>query len=141
MLHFHKPFFRFLFYGYFLQCAEQQEAFEHFKTILTTFPLFLHFPDPSVLFILSMDDSLIRIVDVLKQQTSSGLKVCHYRFRLLSDTKCCYSAIERETLAIWWYLSELCSCIANSSVFIETDHEPLSNMQKKLTFRNKRVDN
>ena len=63
--------------------AEQQEAFEHFKTILTTFPLFLHFPDPSVLFILSMDDSLIRIVDVLKQQISSGLKVCHYRSRVI----------------------------------------------------------
>ena len=121
--------------------AEQQEAFEHFKTILTTFPLFLHFPDLSVLFILSMDDSLIRIVDVLKQQTSSGLKVCHYRSRLLSDTECCYSAIERETLTICWCLNELCSYIASSSVFIETDHETLSNMHKKPTFRNKRVDN
>ena len=121
--------------------AEQQEAFEHFKTILTTCPLFLHFPDLSVPFILSTDDSLTRIADVLKQQTSSGLKVCYYRSRLLSDTECCYSAIERETLTIWWCLNELCSCIASSSVFIETDHEPLSNMHKKLTFRNKRVDN
>ena len=63
--------------------AEQQEAFEHFKRILTTFPLFLRFPDPSVSFILSTDDSLIRIADVLKQQTSSGLKVCHYRSRVI----------------------------------------------------------
>ena len=46
--------------------AEQQEAFEHFKTILTTFPLFLHFPDPSVPFILSTNDSLTQIADVLK---------------------------------------------------------------------------
>ena len=59
----------------------------------------------------------------------------------MSDTECCYSAIEREALAIWWCLNELCSCIASSSVVIETDHEPLSNMHKKLTFRNKRVDN
>ena len=59
----------------------QQEAFEHFKTIWTTFPLFLHFPDPSVSFIVSTDDSLIRIADVLKQQTSSGLKICYYRSR------------------------------------------------------------
>ena len=121
--------------------AEQQEAFEHFKTILTIFPLFLHFPDPSVPFILSTEDSLTRIVDVLKQQTSSGLKVCYYRSRLLSDTECCYSAIERETLAICWCLNELCSYISSSSVFIETDHEPLSNMHKKRTFSNKRVDN
>ena len=121
--------------------AEQQEAFEYFKTILTAFRLFLHFPEPSVSFIRSTDDRLTRIADVLKQQTSSGLKVCHYRSRLLSDTECCYSAIERETLTICWYLNELCSYIASSSVFIETDHEPLSNMHKKRTFRNKRVDN
>ena len=81
--------------------AEQQEAFEHFKTILTTFPIFLYFPDPSVPFILSTHDSLTRIAGVLKQQTSSGLKVCDYRSRLFSDTACCYSTIERETLAIW----------------------------------------
>ena len=111
--------------------AEQQEAFEHFKTILTTFPLFLHFPDPSVSFSLSTDASLIRIADVLKQQTSSGLKVCYYRSRLLSDTECYYSTFERETLATCWCLNELCSYIASSSVFIETDHEPLSNMHKK----------
>ena len=78
--------------------AEQQEAFKHFKTILTTFPLFLRFPDPSVPFILSTEDSLTRIADVLKQETSSGLKVFYYRSWLLSDTECCYSAIERETL-------------------------------------------
>ena len=86
--------------------ADQQEAFEHFKTILTTLPLFLHFPDPSVPFILSPNDSLTRIADVLKQQTSSELKVCFYRSRFLSDKECCYSAIERETLAICWCLNE-----------------------------------
>ena len=67
--------------------AEQQEAFEHFKMILTTSPLFLHFPDPSAPFILSTDASLTRIAGVLKQQTSSGLKVCYYKSRLLSDTE------------------------------------------------------
>ena len=111
------------------------------KIILTTFPLFLHFPDPSVPFILSKDDSLTRIANVLKQQTSSSLKICYYKSRLLSDTECCYSAIERETLAICWCLNELCSYIASSSVFIEIDHEPLSNMHKKCTFRNKPFDN
>ena len=121
--------------------VEQQEAFEHFKTILTTFSLFLHFPDPSVSFILSTNYGLTPITNVLKQQTSSVLKVCYYRSRLLSDTECCYSAIERETLAICWCLKELCSYIASPSVFIEIDHEPLSDMHKKLTFRNKRVDN
>ena len=108
---------------------------------MTIPPLFPHFSDLSVSFILSTDNSLTWTTDVLKQQTSSSLKICYYRSRLLSDTECCYSAIERETLAICWCLNELRSYISSSSVFIETDHEPLSNMHKKRTFRNKRVDN
>ena len=88
-----------------------------------------------------MDDSLTRIADVLKQQTSSGLKVCYYRSQLLSDIECCDSAIELETLAICWCLNELRSYIASSFAFIETDHEPLFNMHKKCTFHNKPFDN
>ena len=103
--------------------------------------LSLHFPDPSVPFILCTHDSLTRIADVLKQQTSSGLKVCFYRSRLLSDTECRYSAVERETLAICWCFDKSRSYTASSSIFIETDHEPLFNMDKKRTFRNKHVDN
>ena len=120
---------------------EQQAAFEQFKVILTTAPLFLHFPDPSVPFILSTDASLTRIAGVLKQNTPTGLKVCYYKSRLLSDTERRYSATEREALAIYWCLDQLRSCIGTSSVLIETDHAPLSNMHKKYTFRNKRIDN
>ncbi|CAF4081208.1 unnamed protein product, partial [Rotaria magnacalcarata] len=120
---------------------EQQAAFEQFKTILTTSPLFLHFPDPSVPFILSTDASLTRIAGVLKQNTSSGLKMCYYKSRLLSDIEQRYSATEREALAIYWCLDQLRSYIGGSSVLIETDHQPLSNMHKKHSFRNKRIDN
>ncbi|CAF2925404.1 unnamed protein product [Rotaria sp. Silwood2] len=114
--------------------AEQQAAFDQFKMILTTSSLFLHFPDPSVPFILSTDASLIRITSVLKQQTSTGLKVCHYKFCLLSDIERRYSATEREALAIYWCLDQLRPDIASSSVLIETDHAPLSNMHKKIRF-------
>ncbi|CAF4410957.1 unnamed protein product, partial [Rotaria magnacalcarata] len=120
---------------------EQQAAFEQFKTILTTSPLFLHFPDPSVPFILSTDASLTRIAGVLKQNTSNGLKVCYYKSRLLSDIEQRYSATEREALAIYWCLDQLRTYIGGSSVLIETDHQPLSNMHKKHSFRNKRIDN
>ena len=120
--------------------AEQQAAFEHFKKILTTAPLFLHFPDPSLPFILSTDASLTRIAGVLKQNTSAGLKICYYKSRLLSDTERRYSATEREALAICWCLDQLRPCISSSSVLIETDHQPLSNMHKKYSFRNKRID-
>ncbi|CAF1483144.1 unnamed protein product [Rotaria sordida] len=121
--------------------AEQQAAFEQFKNILTTAPLFLHFPDPSVPFILSTDASLTRIAGVLKQQTSTGLKVCYYKSRLLSDTERRYSTTEREALAIYWCVDQLRPYITGSSVIIETDHEPLSNMHKKHNFGNKRIDN
>jgi hypothetical protein len=121
--------------------TEQQAAFEEFKTILTTAPLFLHFLDPSVPFILSTDASLTRIAGVLKQQTSIGLKICYYKSRLLSDLERQYSANECEALAICWCLDQLRSCIGNSSILIETDHKPLFNMHKKHTFRNKRIDN
>ncbi|CAF5140136.1 unnamed protein product, partial [Rotaria sp. Silwood1] len=79
---------------------EQQAAFEEFKKILTTAPLFLHFPDPLVPFILSTDASLTLIAGVLKQQTSTGLKTCYYKSRLLADIERRYSATEREALAI-----------------------------------------
>jgi hypothetical protein len=121
--------------------AEQQAAFEQFKKILTTAPLFLHFPDPSLSFILSTDASLTRIAGVLKQNTSTGLKICYYKSRLLSDTERRYSATEREALAICWCLDQLRPCIGSSSILIETDHQPLSNMHKNYTFRNKRIDN
>lgn len=121
--------------------AEQQAAFEQFKKILTTAPLFLHFPDPSLPFTLSTDASLTRIAGVLKQNPPSGLKVCYYKSRLLSDTERRYSATEREALAICWCLEQLRPCIGGSSILIQTDHEPLSNMHKNYTFRNKRIDN
>ncbi|CAF4626058.1 unnamed protein product, partial [Rotaria sp. Silwood2] len=121
--------------------AEQQAAFEQFKTILTTSPLFLHFPDPSLPFILSTDASLTRIAGVLKQNSSTGVKICYYKSRLLSDIERRYSTTEREALAIYWCLDQLRPCIGTSSVIIETDHQPLTNMHKKYNFRNKRIDN
>ncbi|CAF1523718.1 unnamed protein product [Adineta ricciae] len=121
--------------------AEQQLAFDEFKRILTSAPLFLHFPDPSLPFILSTDASLTRIAGVLKQDTPAGLKVCYYKSRLLSATEQRYSTTEREALAICWCLEQLRSCIGTSSIVIETDHQPLANMHKNYNFRNKRIDN
>ncbi|CAF1497807.1 unnamed protein product [Adineta ricciae] len=120
---------------------EQQTAFEQFKKILTSDPLFLHFPDPSLPFIVSTDASLTRIAGVLKQDTPTGLKICYYKSRLLSTTEQRYSTTEGEALAICWCLEQLRPCIGTSSIVIETDHQPLANMHKKYTLRNKRIDN
>ncbi|CAF4243720.1 unnamed protein product, partial [Didymodactylos carnosus] len=120
---------------------EQQDAFDQFKSILTSAPLFLDFPDRSVPFILSTDASELRIAGVLKQKTVDGLKICYYKSRLLNDTERRYSATEREALAIYWCLTELRNYIGDSEIIIETDHKPLVNMHKKKNYGNKRIDN
>lgn len=120
---------------------EQQDAFDKFKSILTSAPLFLDFPDQSAPFVLSTDASNLRIAGVLKQITSDGLKICYYKSRLLNDTESRYSTTEREALAIYWCLTELRNYIGDSKITIETDHKPLVNMHKKKNYGNKRIDN
>ena len=120
---------------------EQQDAFDKFKSILTSAPLFLDFPDRSVPFILSTDASDLRIAGILKQNTTDGLKICYYKSRLLNDTESRYSTTEREALAIYWCLIELRNYIGDSEIIIETDHKPLVNMHKKKNYGNKRIDN
>ena len=48
------------------QHTKQQASFEKFKKIPTTSSLFLHYPDPSLPFVISTDASLPRIAGVLK---------------------------------------------------------------------------
>jgi hypothetical protein len=120
---------------------EQQDAFDKFKVILTSAPLFLDFPDRSVPFILSTDASDVRIAGVLKQKTNDGLKICYYKSRLLNNAESRYSATEREALAIYWCLNELRNFLGDTEISIETDHKPLVNMHRKKNYGNKRIDN
>jgi hypothetical protein len=115
-------------------------AFEKFKQILTTPPLFLNFPDRSTPFIHSTDASKVRVGGVLKQVVNGDLKVNYYLSRLLSQTETRYSTTDREALAIMWCLDKLRYYIGDSLVTIDTDHQPLINVHKKLNFGNKRVD-
>lgn len=124
----------------FFWAEEQQLAFEKFKEILTTPPLFLNFPEISTPFILSTDASKVRVGGVLKQMVNGVLKVNYYLSRLLSETESRYSTTEREALAIMWCLDKLRYYMGDSLVTIETDHKPLVNFHKKLNFGSKRVD-
>ena len=124
----------------FFWAAEQQLAFEKFKQILTTPPLFLNFPDKTTSFILSTDASKVRVGGVLKQMVNGHLKINYYLSRLLSQTESRYSTTEREALAIMWCLDKLRYYIGDSLVTIETDHKPLANFHRKLNFGSKRVD-
>ena len=120
---------------------DQQTAFEQLKSILTTAPLFLNFPDHSIPFILSTDASDHRIAGVLKQKLGDKMKICYYKSRLLNTVERRYSTTKREALAIYWCLSELRNYIGDSQIIIETDHKPLVNMHRKKSFGNKRIDN
>ena len=120
---------------------EQQMAFDKFKSILTSAPLFLDFPDRSVPFVLSTDASEVRIAGILKQFTNDGMKICYYKSRLLTDIERRYSTTEREALAVYWCIMELRNYIADTPITVETDHEPLVNMHRKNNFRNRRIDN
>ncbi|CAF1523812.1 unnamed protein product [Adineta ricciae] len=125
----------------FMWGPDQQKAFEQLKSILTTAPLFLDFPDHSFPFILSTDASDYRIAGILKQNLDGQMKICYYKSRLLNDVERRYSTTEREALAIYWCLNELRNYIGDSGITIETDHKPLVNMHRKKAFGNKRIDN
>ncbi|CAF4355389.1 unnamed protein product, partial [Rotaria sp. Silwood2] len=119
---------------------EQQAAFNEFKHILTTYPLFLEYPDLSTPFILTTDASDIGIGGILRQDTPHGTKINYFKSRVLNDTEHKYDTFEKEALAIYWCLTELRSYIGDSDIIVETDHKPLENFHKKQ-INNKRVMN
>ncbi|CAF3196869.1 unnamed protein product [Rotaria socialis] len=119
---------------------DQQHSFDEFKRILTTYPLFLEYPDSSTPFVLTTDASGIGIGGILRQDTPSGTKINYFKSRVLDDTERKYDTIEQEALAIFWCISELRSYIGDSDFIVETDHKPLENFHKKQ-INNKRVMN
>ena len=119
---------------------EQQNAFENFKQVLTTYPLFLEYPDLSTPFTLTTDASDIGVGGILRQDTPTGTKINYFKSRILTDTERRYDTFEKEALAIYWCISELRSYIGDSNFIVETDHKPLENFHLKQ-INNKRVMN
>ncbi|CAF4841065.1 unnamed protein product, partial [Rotaria sp. Silwood2] len=75
--------------------------------LLTTYPLFLEYPDLSTPFVLTTDASDIGIGGILRQDTPHGTKINYFKSRALDDTERKYDTIEKEALAIFWCISEL----------------------------------
>ncbi|CAF1202737.1 unnamed protein product [Didymodactylos carnosus] len=100
---------------------EQQDAFDRFKHLLTTEPLFLQYPDPTAPFILSTDASIIGISGILRQTTQHDTRICYYKSRTLSDTEKRYDPMGREELAMYWSIQQLREYIGDSYFSIETD--------------------
>ncbi|CAF4297932.1 unnamed protein product, partial [Rotaria sordida] len=51
---------------------DQQHSFDEFKHIITIYPLFLEYPDPSTPFVLTTNASDVGIGDILRQDTPHG---------------------------------------------------------------------
>ncbi|CAF4500057.1 unnamed protein product, partial [Rotaria sp. Silwood2] len=95
---------------------DQQQSFDEFKRLLTTYPLFLEYPDLSTPFVLTTDASDIGIGGILRQDTPHGTKINYFKSRALDDTE------------------------HDSNFIVETDHKPLENFHNKQ-INNKRVMN
>ncbi|CAF4363975.1 unnamed protein product, partial [Rotaria sordida] len=114
---------------------DQQHSFDEFKHIITIYPLFLEYPDPSTPFVLTTNASDVGIGDILRQDTPHGAKINNFKSRVLNDTERKYDTFEKEALAIYWCINELQSYIGDSNFIVETDHKPLEN------FHNKQINN
>ena len=119
---------------------DQQQSFDEFERILTTYPLFLEYPDLSNPFVLTTDASDIGIGGILRQDTPNGTKINYFKSHVLNDIERNYDTMEKEALAIYWCISELRSYIGDSNFIVETDHKPLENCHRKQ-INNKRVMN
>jgi transposase InsO family protein len=117
----------------------QSHAFNELRSIITSQPLVLDFPDATSPMILSTDASDIGVGAVLRQDTPSGPRVLYYFSQMLTPSQRKYATIEREALAIGLAISKLRPYLLGRPFRIETDHCPLCNFHRQGS-RNRRVD-
>ena len=115
------------------------EAFQQLKHLLTTGPLFLHFPVAQYPLILSTDASNVAIGGVLQQDINGDLRNLYYHSQLMSPCQRRYSTIEKEALAILKCFERMRPYIIGRDIILMTDHCPLCNIMQK-TVKNNRVD-
>ena len=79
----------------------QSQAFHQLKDMLTTQPLFLHFPADGLPLILTTDTSDFGIGGVLQQDVGGKIYYLYYHSQLMTPCQRKYSTIEKEALAIY----------------------------------------
>ncbi len=116
----------------------QSQAFQKLKEMLTTEPLFLHYPVDDTPIILTTDASGIGIGGVLQQEINGEMRNLYYHSQLLTPCERKYSTIEKEALAIYKCISRMRSFLLGRDIIIMTDHCPLCHIMTK-TVNNARV--
>ena len=107
--------------------SEQQAAFEKIKTILTTLPVLTYFNKDKD-HIIQTDASKTGLSPVLLQEGQPLV----YASRLLADTECRYSNIERELLGVIFRLERMDHYTFEKSITVETDHQHSQAYEKRL---------
>ena len=108
--------------------APQQRAFERIKNLLCKAPV-LQMPDIARSFIMQADASEVGIGVVLLQENEDGVFPVMYASKKLLPRERNYSAIECECLAIVFAV-KFQNYIYGRELIIQTDHQPLSCIQK-----------
>ncbi|CAM4795211.1 unnamed protein product [Rotaria magnacalcarata] len=117
----------------------QSKAFHQLKELLTTEPLFLHFPVDDLPLILTTDASDIGIGGVLQQEVNGQLRNLYYHSQVITPCQRKYSTIEKEALAMYKCLDRICSFVLGRTIIIMTDHCPLCYIMQK-SIKNNRVN-
>ena len=104
---------------------KETNAFKQLKEALTTTPILIT-PDFNKPFILQTDASNTAIGAVLSQHTADGEHPVAFLSKKLLPREQNYSTIEKELLAIVWAVSSLSYYLDGRKFIIETDHNPLT---------------
>ncbi|CAF3914584.1 unnamed protein product [Rotaria magnacalcarata] len=117
----------------------QTQAFKQLKQLLTSAPLFLHYPVADKPLILTTDASGTGIGGVLQQDIGGHLHNVYYHSQLLTACERKYSTIEKEALSIYKCFIRMRPLLLGRQIAIMTDHCPLCHIMTK-TVNNARVD-
>lgn len=109
---------------------EQEKAFQHLKSVLTTHPV-LQYYDPELPIRISSDASQNGLGAVILQCSDSTWKPVAYASRALTAAETRYAQIEKELLSITFACERFHQFIYGSTVEAETDHKPLISIFRK----------
>ena len=118
---------------------EQSNVFNELKQLLTTEPLFLHYPIEDLPLILTTDASNVSIGGVLQQEVNGTLRNLYYHSQIMSSCERKYNAIEKEALAIYKCFDRMRSFLLGRSIIVMTYHCPLCYIMQK-TIKNTGVN-
>ena len=114
---------------------EEESALQDLKSHLIKAPI-LTYPDHSKVFSLARDASDVGIRAVLFQKGKERLMSIAYASRTLNPTERRYSVTERGSLAVIFDLKKFRHTILGFKMQVITDHKPILDLFKKITFTN-----